>query len=111
MKGDHLGELEELILLTVGSLHPHAYAPAIKDELAEKMNRKVVLSSIHTVLNRLESKHFVKSDFGESTPERGGKRKRYFEITPQGFKALQELKLKRDALWNNLLTLVPSYKS
>ena len=107
MKGDHLGELEELVLLTVGSLHPHAYAPAIKKELAEKMNRKVVLSSIHTVLNRLENKHLARSVFGESTPERGGKRKRYFEITPDGFRALEDLKLKRDVLWSNLLTLIP----
>ncbi len=110
MKGDHLGELEELVLLTVGSLHPKAYAPAIKKELVEKMNRKVVLSSVHTVLNRLEQKDFVKSEFGESTPERGGKRKRYFEITQAGFQALQELKSKRDALWSNLLTLIPEFK-
>ncbi|MEP1033510.1 PadR family transcriptional regulator [Ekhidna sp.] len=108
MKGDHLGELEELVLLTVGSLFPKAYAPAIKKELFEKMDRKVVLSSIHTVLNRLENKQFVISSFGESTPERGGKRKRYFEVTPQGFNALEALKSKRDALWGNMVQLMPN---
>ena len=107
MKGEHLGELEELVLLTVGSLYPQAYAPAVKKELAEKMDRKVVLSSIHTVLNRLENKQFVKSAFGESTPERGGKRKRYFEVTPEGFRALEALKSKRDALWGNMVQLMP----
>ena len=108
MRGEHLGELEELILLTVGSLDPEAYAPAIKKELTEKMDRKVVMSSIHTVLSRLENKQFVKSKFGESTPERGGKRKRLFEITPQGFQALEALKSKRDALWTNMLQIMPN---
>lgn len=108
MKGDHLGELEELVLLTVGSLYPEAYAPAIKKTLAEKMDRKVVLSSIHTVLNRLENKQYVKSAFGESTPERGGKRKRFFEITPEGFRALEALKAKRDALWGNITRMIPN---
>ena len=107
MKGEHLGELEELVLLVVGSLYPEAYAPVIKKELANRMGRKVVLSSIHTVLNRLESKQFVKSMFGESTPERGGKRKRFFEITPEGFRALEALKSKRDALWTNMQHLIP----
>lgn len=108
MKGDHLGELEELVLLTVGSLYPEAYAPAIKKELAEKMERKVVLSSIHTVLSRLENKQYVKSSFGESTPERGGKRKRFFEVTPEGFRALEALKNKRDSLWGNMVHLMPN---
>ncbi|GAB4231332.1 MAG: hypothetical protein Tsb0034_03630 [Ekhidna sp.] len=107
MKGKHLGELEELALLVVGSLYPEAYAPAIKKELASKMGRKVVLSSIHTVLNRLESKQYVKSAFGESTPERGGKRKRFFEITPEGFRALEALKSKRDVLWSHMEHLIP----
>ncbi|MEP5611012.1 MAG: helix-turn-helix transcriptional regulator [Cyclobacteriaceae bacterium] len=107
MKGEHLGELEELVLLITGSLYPEAYAPAIRKELADKMGRKVVLSSIHTVLNRLEKKEYVKSAFGESTPERGGKRKRFFEITPQGFRALEALKARRDALWRNMQHLIP----
>ncbi|MEP0987590.1 PadR family transcriptional regulator [Ekhidna sp.] len=108
MRGENLGELEELVLLTVGSLYPEAYAPVIKKELAEKMDRKVVMSSIHTVLTRLENKQFVCSRFGDSTPERGGKRKRLFEVTPEGFKALESLKSKRDALWGNMLQLMPN---
>ncbi len=110
MRGDHLGELEELILLTVGSLYPNAYAPAIKKELADKMDRKVVLSSIHTVLARLENKNYVRSEFGESTPERGGKRKRFFEITAEGFQALEALKLKRDVLWGSILQIIPNIR-
>ncbi len=102
MKGEHLGELEELVMLLVGALHPAAYGVAIRKELHERMNRKVVLSSIHTVLNRLETKGFVKSEFGEATPERGGKRKRYFEITEAGYAALQEVNARRGQLYLQL---------
>ncbi len=102
MKGEHLGELEELVMLLVGALHPTAYGVAIRKELHERMSRKVVLSSIHTVLNRLETKGFVKSEFGEATRERGGKRKRYFEITEAGYEALQQVNARRGQLYLQL---------
>ncbi len=102
MNRDNIGELEELILLITASLHPDAYAVSIRKELRSKMDRNVVLSSVHTVLNRLESKGYLSSSFGESTPERGGKRKRYFKITKSGYEALQEVHSKREALYANL---------
>ncbi|NBP70491.1 MAG: PadR family transcriptional regulator, partial [Cytophagia bacterium] len=33
MKGNYLGELEELVLLTVGVLYPEAYGVGVMDEL------------------------------------------------------------------------------
>ncbi len=95
-----LGELEELIMLIVGTLHPDAYAVSIRKALLEKMDRKVTLSSIHTTLNRLEEKQFVSSHFGEATPERGGKRKRYFLVTKEGYQALDQVKASREQLYS-----------
>lgn len=58
MKGYHLGELEELILLTVGILNQEAYGVAVLEEIKNQTGRKVNISAIHTVLNRLEEKAF-----------------------------------------------------
>ena len=40
MKGNYLGEFEELVLLTVGILFEDAYGLAVKDELERQTGRK-----------------------------------------------------------------------
>lgn len=104
-KGSYIGELEEIIMLTIAALQPNAYGVAIKNEILNKLDRKLTLSAVHTVMHRLENKNFLISDFGESTPERGGKRKRYFKITPEGSNALTSLRDSRIKLWAE----VPDY--
>ncbi len=103
MERENIGELEELVMLIAGWLHPEAYAVSIRKELLSKMDRKVVLSSVHTVLNRLEKKGYLSSTFGESTPERGGKRKRCFTITQAGYEALKSVHARREQLYANFL--------
>ncbi len=100
MKGTNLGEFQELVLLTIGTLYPEAYGVGIKDEIKVKTGRKVTLSTVHAALNRLEKKGLIDSSFGEATKIRGGKRKKYFTITAYGLKTLQDTKSQRDQLWN-----------
>lgn len=69
----HLGEFEEVVLLTIGVLYGNAYGITILDEIEERLNRNVSIGSLQTVLRRLEKKGYLTSEMGESTPERGGK--------------------------------------
>jgi len=102
MKGDKLGEFEELILLTVASLNKDAYAVSVKDELEERANRNTNISAIHSSLYRLEDKGFLRSEFGGATSKRGGKKKRYFQVTNAGFAVLQEAKNLRESYWESI---------
>lgn len=102
MKGTNLGEFEELVLLTVAALMKEAYSVAICDELSIQTGRSVKLGVVHAVLNRLEEKGFVKSELGEATKERGGKRKRFYHLTAYGKSALVRAKSMRDELWNKI---------
>lgn len=95
-----LGEFEEIVLLTVAILNGEAYGVAIIGEIEVRLNRKVSLGSMQTSLRRLEEKGFLKSEFGEATKIRGGKRKRYFVLTNFGKRALREAKEERLSLWN-----------
>lgn len=92
MKGNNLGEFEELILLTVASLDKEAYAVSVKEELEKRANRTANISAIHSSLYRLEDKGFLISEFGGATQKRGGKKKRYFQVTNAGFAVLRESK-------------------
>jgi PadR family transcriptional regulator PadR len=102
MKGTHLGELEELVLLTVASLMSGAYSVAICDELSKHAGRPTKLGMVHAVLNRLEGKGLVKSELGEATAARGGKRKRFYLLTGAGKAALLRSKEIRDELWQKI---------
>jgi len=102
MKGNNLGEFEELILLTCASLDKEAYAVAVKQELEDRANRKTNISAIHSSLYRLEDKGFLTSEFGGATNKRGGKKKRYFQVTNAGFAALQEVKNLREDFWKTI---------
>ena len=99
MKEYHLGEFEELVILTVGILNNEAYSIAIKDEIENRLSRTVSMGSLHTALRRLEDKGYLRSYAGESTAVRAGRPKRYFEITAFGRKAMQYTKDTRDELW------------
>lgn len=91
MKRHYLGELEELILMTVAVIPEQAYGVAIIEEIERQTNRKVGISAAHTVLKRLENKGFLESKMGGASEERGGRRKRLFEMTSPGKQALQEM--------------------
>lgn len=86
----HLGEFEELVLLTVGVLYEDAYAVAITKEIIDQSGRSVNVSAVHKSLYRLEEKGMLKSKLGDPESKRGGKRKRLFSITPYGKKAMDE---------------------
>ena len=95
----YLGEFEELMLTMVGILKEEAYGNSIVHEVGVQLNRKLNLSAVHVTLYRLEDKGFVKSYMGGATNERGGRRKRYFELTNAGLAILQTLQHQRLKLW------------
>ena|SRR5690606_14422444 len=95
-----LGEFEEIVMLTVAILHGEAYGIAIINEIEKRLKRSVSIGALQTVLRRLEKKGLLTSEFGEATRVRGGKRKRYFELTRFGQKILRQAKEERNALWN-----------
>jgi PadR family transcriptional regulator, regulatory protein PadR len=89
-KGYYLGEFEELVLISAASLMEEAYGVSIMNYIIEETGRPVNISAVHEVLKRLEKKGFLKSKMGGATQERGGRRKRYFQLTLSGKKTLEE---------------------
>lgn len=95
-----LGDFEEVILLVMGILGKEdAYALKIAEEFKRQTGRDVSIGAVHSTLERLGQKGFVKSELGEATAIRGGKRKRIFTITAQGKRILQEAMDFRMSLW------------
>ncbi|OEK06263.1 PadR family transcriptional regulator [Roseivirga misakiensis] len=106
MKGTHLGEFEELVLLTCALLINSAYSVTIGAEIEEQTGRTITLSTVHTALYRLEKKGYLESYMGGTTGERGGRRKRLYRITASGFEVLNQAKDMRNRMWD----MMPDYK-
>ena len=88
MNDARLGEFEQLVLLALVRLGDDAYGVAVQREIRRRARRTVSLGSVYTTLTRMESKGIVASRLGDPTPERGGRRKKYFAILPAGRRAL-----------------------
>jgi DNA-binding PadR family transcriptional regulator len=99
MKETGFGEFEEVILLLVGILGEDAYAFRVSEEFESQTKRPVSIGAVHSALNRLEEKGFLRSSMGKSTSERGGRRKRIYTLTAHGQRTLASARDFRMALW------------
>lgn len=102
MKGENLGELEELVLLAVCSLPGDAYGVSVQQAIEGTTDRSCTLGAVYSALDRLERKDCLTSHLGGATPEAGGRRKRYFEVTPRGRRLLEDARAAREALWRRV---------
>lgn len=99
MKKYHLGEFEEIVLLTIAILYKDAYGVSVKEEIESRLDRDVSMGALHAALVRLEDKGYVKSFNGEVTEDRAGRPRRYFQITALGKKAMEYSRMTREELW------------
>lgn len=102
MGRDRLGAFEQLVLLACLRLGEDAYTVAVVDELASRTGRETSHAAVYVALRRLEEKGLVRSELGESTPERGGRPKRYFEVSPAALPALREARDVLLTMWEGL---------
>ncbi len=102
MRRVQLGEFEELVLLVTAILHEEAYGVNVMDEIERQLEKKPNISAVHTALDRLEKKGFLTSYTGGATPERGGRRKRYFKVTNLGIQAIEINRKVRNALYDQI---------
>ena len=97
-----IGEFEQVVLLAILRLASDAYAVTIRDEICAHTGRDVSRGSIYITLDRLETKGYLKSWFGDPTPERGGRAKRYYALRPRAVEALRENRRALVSLWRGI---------
>ncbi len=102
MKKEFLGEFEELVLTIAAILKDGTYGNSIVNEIKDRLDQDVALSAVHITLYRLEDKGFLRSHVGKPSPERGGRRKRIFTITNNGWTILRYMKETRTGLWRDI---------
>lgn len=97
-----IGEFELLVMLTVIRLDGEAYGVPISREIERQTGREITFPTVYSTLERLQKKGLVRSDLGDSTPERGGRAKRYFHVTAKGLRTVRETKQCLIRMWQGL---------
>jgi PadR family transcriptional regulator len=105
---EHLGEFEQIVLLAILRLGDDAYGVPIRIEIERRTRRSVTVGALYRTLDRLEDKGYVSSAFSDSTPERGGRSKRYFTLKALGVRTLRTSREALTAMWEGLESLVLS---
>jgi PadR family transcriptional regulator PadR len=102
-----LGEFEQIVLLALIHLGEDAYGVVVQREIERRTGRAPSFGTVYTTLARLEEKALVSSRLGDPTPERGGRRKKYFRVLAPGrravaasLKALRTMTRGLDASWD-----------
>jgi PadR family transcriptional regulator, regulatory protein PadR len=97
-----LTDFELMTLLAVLRVGDEAYGVPVAREIESTARRKVVLGAVYAALERLERNGLVASVIGEPTPERGGRAKRYYRVTPRGLRAVRDTRRALVALWSDV---------
>ena len=98
----YLGELEQMVLLAILQLDGQAFGTNVMSELERRVERKVSRGALYVTLDRLEEKGMLTSTVGDPTPRRGGRPKRFLEVTPEGVSALRKSRTAWMNLWDGL---------
>ncbi len=101
-----LGLFEQAVLLCLlrpeTDLGKEAYGRAILKEVQLRVGHDVAAGAVYSTLDRLEQKGLVSSRLGQSTPRRGGRRRRHDMIEPAGIRALTASKAAVERIWGSV---------
>jgi len=101
-----LGEFEHLLLLAIVRQGDDISGSVVTEELTRKTGREPARGTMYVTLDRLERKGYLNSTMGDSTPERGGKAKRLYSITPAGLEVLKRSGQALQAMWQGYESLL-----
>ena len=84
----HVGDFEQILLFAVLRLGEEAHGGAIREEIERRIKRVISPGAAYTALDRLEERGLVESWVGDTAPARGGRRRKYYRLSPFGARAL-----------------------
>lgn len=94
--------MEEILLTAIWRLRDQAYGVSIRKKITEVTGEEMIYGTLYNLLDQLARKSFLRKSRGRPTPERGGRSKIYYELTPQGINALQQARDLHRRVWDGI---------
>ncbi len=99
---DILTRTEEIILLAVHRLDDNAYGITIRQEVEALVGKSYSVGAIYVPLDRMAERGWLATNTGSPTAVRGGRAKRFYELTPEGKQVLLAAKQFHEKLWSGI---------
>ena len=97
-----LSRNEEIILLAVWRLRGNAYGVTIREQVSQVTGHEWTFGAIYVPLDKLTRKQYIYKSKSRPTTNRGGRSKCLYELSPKGKKALKEMRVVNEALWEGI---------
>jgi DNA-binding PadR family transcriptional regulator len=97
-----LTKIEEILLLAIWRLKKNAYGVKIRQHVSNVLKKDFTYGNLYSALNQLERKEYVSKTVGEVTPNRRGRPRVIYTISPLGFEALKVSYEMNEAMWGSV---------
>jgi PadR family transcriptional regulator PadR len=106
-----LSRAEEILLLAVYKLKGSAYGVTIREQVYKDIGRYWSFGVVYKTLKKMKNKGYVKKISSDPIAERGGRSKYFYELTPKGFSALENIQKVNSSLWKGIKELSVEQKA
>ncbi len=96
---DLLTRLEEAILIAVLKLGDEAYGVPVNCEVSQLIKKSYTMGGLYFALDQLVRKEYLMKRTADPTPQRGGRSRSYYRLTPEGREALEAVRTHQIKLW------------
>jgi len=93
---------EEMVLIAIYRLKGDASLVSIRRYLNDNTENHWRMSSVYILLDRLQKAGYLEYSIGDPTPVRGGRAKKFYNLSAEGLKALLKVQQVNNLLWNGL---------
>ena len=83
----YLGEFEQMVAAAVLRRGDKAYGVSIIETIEERTGRPMSSGALSVTLDRMEKKGLLRSSLGDADDGRGGRPRRYVQLTAEGLEA------------------------
>ena len=97
-----LTKVEEILMLAIWRLKDDAYGVKIRKYVSQIIGKDFTYGNLYSALSQLSKKKYVKKAMGEPTPDRRGRRKIYYTVSPEGVKALKTAREMNRKMWEDI---------
>ena len=94
-----LSRQEEIVLLSIWRLGDEAYGVTIREFISKITSKYWSIGAIYAPLDRLIEKSYISCYYKETYNRKGGRRRRFYQLSPQGMSVLEEALDLQKSLW------------
>ncbi|MCP4727017.1 MAG: PadR family transcriptional regulator [bacterium] len=93
---------EETVMLGIYRLKGNAYSVTIHQEIMRMTGEDVIVGTLFNALKQLGKKGYLNKSKGRPLNDRGGKDIMYYNISKDGYRALEKTRDLHAKIWNEI---------